>query len=121
VNGKVSTPDAYFGQNAVAVTLLNGTTSEIGYTPTANNVGNPYYRTILNGPINWTADASLFKVFPITERVNVRFNMDVFNAFNVQGYNNPNTTDGTQAVEANGVATSFNSPRQIQLTLRLTF
>jgi hypothetical protein len=121
VNGKVSTPDAYYGDNEVAVKLLNGTTSPIAYTPSANNVGNPYYRTILNGPINWTADASLFKVFPITERVNVRFNMDAFNVFNVQGYNNPNATDGTEAVQPNGVATSYNNPRQIQLTLRLSF
>jgi len=121
VNGKVTTNDSYFGGNEVAVTLLNGKTSPIGYTPSANNVGNPYYRTILNGPINWTADASLFKVFPITERVNLRFNADAFNVFNVQGYNNPNTTDGTEAVQPNGVATSYNNPRQIQLTLRLTF
>jgi hypothetical protein len=76
----------------------------------------------LNGPINYSADLSLFKVFPITERVNVRFNMDAFNAFNIQGYNNPNTSDGTEAVEPGvGVASSHNTPRQIQLTLRLTF
>jgi hypothetical protein len=38
----------------------------------------------------------------------------------MQGYNNPNGTDGTEAV-ANQVANSYNIPRQIQLTLRLTF
>jgi hypothetical protein len=121
VNGKVNPVDSYYGSNEVAVTLTNGTTAPIGYTPSANNVGNPYYRTVLNGPYNWTADASLFKVFSITERFNLRFNMDAFNVFNVQGYNNPNTTDGTEAVQPNGVSNSYNSPRQIQLTLRLTF
>lgn len=121
VNGKVTTPDAYYGGNEVAVKLTNGTTAPIGYTPSPNNVGNPYYRTVLNGPMNWTADASLFKVFPITERVNLRFNVDAFNVFNVQGYNNPNTTDGTEAVQANGVSNSYNNPRQLQLTLRLSF
>jgi hypothetical protein len=50
----------------------------------------------------------------------LRFNFDVFNALNMQGYNNPNGTDGTEAV-ANQVANSANVARQVQLTLRLTF
>jgi hypothetical protein len=81
---------------------------------------NPFSHTILNGPINWTIDASLFKVFPITEKVNLRFNFDAFNALNVQGYSNPNTTDGTEAV-APQVASSYNTPRQLQFSMRLTF
>jgi hypothetical protein len=50
----------------------------------------------------------------------LRFNFDVFNALNMQGYNNPSGTDGTEAV-ANQVANSANVARQVQLTLRLTF
>lgn len=110
----------YYGSNEVNVTLLNGTTSAQTYSPGPINA-NRYSKTFLNGPTNWTADLSLFKVFPITERVNLRFNMDAFNVFNVQGYNNPNTTDGTEAVEPNGVSSSYNTPRQMQLSLRLTF
>jgi len=87
--------------------------------PAGNNV---FSKTIIPGPFNWTADLSLFKVFPITERVNLRVNLDAFNAFNVQGYNNPSTTDGTEPVQPGGVgATSHNTPRQLQLTARLTF
>jgi hypothetical protein len=81
---------------------------------------NPFSHTFLNGPINYTIDGSLFKVLPITERVNLRFNFDLFNALNMQGYNNPSGTDGTEAV-ANQVANSANVARQVQLTLRLTF
>jgi hypothetical protein len=58
----------------------------------------------------------LFKVFSITERVKLRINVDAFNAFNIQGYKNPNTTDGTQSLQ-----TSYWTPRQIQLTARVTF
>jgi hypothetical protein len=58
----------------------------------------------------------LFKVLPITERVNLRFNMDVFNALNMQGYSNPSTTDGTITLTS-----SANTPRQVQFTARLTF
>jgi hypothetical protein len=50
----------------------------------------------------------------------LRFNLDAFNALNMQGYANPNGTDGTEAV-ADQVASSYNTPRQVQLTLRLTF
>lgn len=127
-----NTPNTtYYGQDEVSITLANGKTSPIVYAPgptTSTSQGggavgeNPYSKTILNGPMNWTADASLFKVFPITEKVNLRFNMDAFNVFNVQGYNNPNPTDGTEAVTPGaGVASSYNTARQLQFTLRLTF
>lgn len=120
VNGKVQT-DKYFGQNEVNVILPgNPTPQPVAYNPGPAGA-NPYSHTVLNGPFNWTADASLFKVFPITERVNLRVNLDAFNVFNVQGYANPNTTDGTEAIEGNGVSSSYNTPRQLQFSMRLTY
>jgi hypothetical protein len=59
---------------------------------------------------------SLYKVFSITERFKLRFNIDAFNAFNMQGLQNPNATDGINTMQA-----SYWTPRQIQLTLRLSF
>jgi hypothetical protein len=109
----------YYGQNEVAVTLASSLVVNTPYSPGPFGA-NPFSHTFLNGPINYTIDGSLFKVLPITERVILRFNFDVFNALNMQGYNNPSGTDGTEAV-ANQVANSYNTPRQIQLTLRLTF
>jgi Carboxypeptidase regulatory-like domain len=91
------------------------------YSP-GQSGNNPFSKTIIPGPFNWTADLSVFKVFPITERVNFRLNLDAFNVFNVQGFNNPSTTDGTEPVQPGGVgASSHNTPRQLQLTARLTF
>jgi len=106
---------ANYGTNNVVVTLANGTQNTLGYSlgPTENN---PYSKTFIHGPMNWTIDLSLFKVFPITEKVNLRFNMDAFNALNMQGYNNPSATDGTESL-----LSSYNTPRQVQFTLRLTF
>jgi Carboxypeptidase regulatory-like domain len=114
----------YYGTDEVQVTsptLNGGIPLPVPYSPgPAGN--NPFSKTIIPGPINWTADLSLFKVFPITEKVNFRVNLDAFNAFNVQGYNNPSGTDGTEPVQPGGVgATSHNTPRQLQLTARLTF
>jgi hypothetical protein len=117
----------YYGTNEVQVSspaLLasnKGNPVPVAYSPGPSG-NNPFSKTVIPGPINWTADLSLFKVFPITERVNFRVNLDAFNLFNVQGYNNPSGTDGTEPVQPGGVgATSHNTPRQLQLTARLTF
>ena len=116
----------YYNTNEVNVTLSNGVTAPVAYSPgvapsSTQTIGsNPFSRTVLNGPINWTTDLSIFKVFPITERTNLRFNVDAFNALNMQGYVNPSTSDGTEQV-APHIASSYNTPRQVQFTLRLTF
>ncbi|MGB8844087.1 MAG: carboxypeptidase-like regulatory domain-containing protein [Terracidiphilus sp.] len=113
---------AFYNTNNVTVNLLNNTTATQGYGSGAVGI-NPYSKTFIEGPKNWESDASLFKVFPITERYNLRFNMDVFNFLNHQGWNNPNTTDGTEVYWPGGAsgATSANAGRQVQLSLRLSF
>lgn len=107
--------DKYYGDNEVNITTLDGKTSSIGYSPSPGG-SNPYSHTVLNGPMNYDVDLSLFKVFPITRSVRLRVNVDAFNAFNIQGYNNPDGTDGLEDMRS-----SHNTPRQIQLTARLTF
>ena len=136
-----TTVDKYFGDNDVAISgVFNtatgkaqaaGTVIGYGVVPAENNNGNsegaidvtnPYGHTVMNGPMNWSADVSLFKVFPITESLLLRVNVDAFNVFNNQGLPNPNTTDGTVCVTPGGLGcSSYNTPRQLQLTARLTF
>ena len=117
--------DKYYGSNHVNVVLGDGSVEpHVNYQPGPTGVysGNPYAHTVLNGPMNWSADLSLFKVFPITERMRLRFNLDAFNAFNVQGFTKPNSTSGIEEIEPGGVgASSYNGPRELQMTLRLTF
>ncbi|MGH9343227.1 MAG: hypothetical protein ACRD19_05640, partial [Terriglobia bacterium] len=115
----------YYGTNDVQVSspaiLASNKGNPVTIAYDAGPSGSNYLsKSWVNGPINWNADASLFKVFPITERVNLRFNMDAFNVFNVQGYGNP-ATNGIEKVAPGGVSNSYWAPRQIQLTLRLTF
>lgn len=105
----------YYNSNEVAVALANGTQSPVAYSPGPAS-SNPYSKTFINGPFNWTIDLSLFKVFPITEKINLRVNMDAFNALNMQGHNNPDATTGIESLTS-----SYNTPRQIQLTARFTF
>lgn len=68
------------------------------------------------GPYNWQTDMSLYKIFQLSERFRLRFNIDAFNAFNMQGLTNPGSSDGIQLRQ-----TSYWTPRQIQFTLRLSF
>jgi len=104
-----------FGNNNVPVTLKNGTVVSTAYSPGPSG-SNPFSQTVLLGPSNYNADISLYKVFSLTERVKLRVNVDAFNAFNIQGRVNPNTTDGTESLQ-----TSYWTPRQIQFSGRISF
>ena len=106
---------ANFGNNNVTVTLKNGTQVVTGYSPGPSGA-NPFSQTVLLGPFNYITDMSLYKIFSITERVKLRVNVDAFNAFNIQGRVNPNTTDGIESLQ-----TSYWTPRQIQFSARLSF
>ena len=104
-----------FGNNNVNVTLKNGSQVSTAYSPGPAGA-NPFSQTVLMGPYNFNADLSIFKVFSITEQVKMRINVDAFNAFNIQGRVNPNTTTGVESLQ-----TSYWTPRQIQLSGRITF
>lgn len=103
-----------FGDNNVYVTLSDGTQLSVPYDAGPTNT-NYLAKTWIHGPLNWPIDASLFKVFPVTEKVNLRVNLDAFNVFNMPGENAPGT-GGLQKFN-----TSHNAPRQLQITARLTF
>lgn len=142
-NGNTTVVDKYYGANDVAMSGVtglgkageapqaNGTVIGYGIIPGNNDNGasgstidvtNPYAHTVLNGPMNWEADASLFKVFQIRESSYVRLNFDAFNVFNHQGTPNPSGSDGTVCVTPGGVGcSSYNGGRQLQFTARLTF
>lgn len=113
INNVPGTPN--FGNNNVTVALKNGSQVTTGYSPGPAGA-NPFSKTVLMGPYNYTTDISLYKVFSITERVKLRVNVDAFNAFNIQGRVNPNTTDGVESL-----LTSYWTPRQIQFSGRISF
>ncbi|HEV2486051.1 MAG TPA: carboxypeptidase-like regulatory domain-containing protein [Terracidiphilus sp.] len=106
--------------NKVNVTMNAGPPSSVTFSPGPSL--NRFSKTVLLGPVVWSSDVSIFKVFPITERVNFRVNFDAFNAFNIQGLKTPNTTTGETFYTPGGVgASSYNQARQMQLSARLTF
>jgi hypothetical protein len=67
-------------------------------------------RNIFTGPTYWNVDMGITKQFGITERINLQFRAEFFNAFNHTNFDNPLTsTDGsTAAFSANTTTLTFN-------------
>jgi len=95
-------------------------------------------RNVFKGPGFWNMDIGILKTIPITERVNLQFRTEMFNALNHVNFDNPrNASDGTPRVTSLAfgqtccVATSVPSSttvvangepnRVIQFALRLSF
>jgi hypothetical protein len=67
-------------------------------------------------------DFAMFKKTPITENTNLEFRVESFNLFNRVKFANPNLTANTAANNTFGVISSqANTPRLLQLALRLSF
>jgi hypothetical protein len=101
----------YWDSNNVWIRLNNGNVVRTGY----NDNYNPWQNQVRPGPWAFGLDASLFKSFPLTEDVNLRFNADFFSVLNNPGMSTPG---------GNGIISlqnSSNSPRMLQLSLRLTW
>jgi hypothetical protein len=73
----------------------------------------------LRGPGAVQLDMSLFKEIPIHERLHLQFRAEVFNLLNHPQFDNPNTVIGT--AQAGIISNQVNSPRDIQLALKLLF
>jgi hypothetical protein len=75
-------------------------------------------RNIIPGPSIWNWDVSLFKSFPVTEATALQFRAELFNAFNNTHFSPPRLDISSPAF---GQLVSADSPRIIQLSLRLKF
>jgi hypothetical protein len=75
----------------------------------------------INGPSFFDLDASVFKYFPIKERMKLQFRAEVFNLTNTPSFDVPGRTLGSSTF---GVVTSTLTPahtREMQLALQLLF
>jgi len=64
-------------------------------------------------------DFSLFKSFPVWERLSLQFRAEAFNLMNTPRFDRPN--QGANGVQFGVISGTANSPRQIQLALKLIF
>jgi hypothetical protein len=102
---------SFWESNNVWVKLQNGSVVRTGY----NTNYHPWRSQYLPGPWSFGLDASLFKSFRISESVKLRFNADFFSVLNNPGIGNPG---GSGILSTQN---SSNSPRVLQLTLRLAW
>ena len=75
-------------------------------------------KNILRGPRYFDTDLGLLKDFGIVERVKLQFRAEFFNAFNNVNFGLPQNYLGSGAT---GQITGANSPRILQLALKLAF
>jgi hypothetical protein len=73
----------------------------------------------LRSPIGFQDDLSLLKEFPIHDRLGLQFRLEAFNLLNKVQFGVPNTTFGSSTFGY--ITTQANSPRNIQIALKLTF
>jgi len=73
---------------------------------------------ILTGPGYFNVDLTLERQFVVTERIRADLRGESFNTFNRANFNNPNATIGTTTA---GVISSTQSPRVLQVALKVTF
>jgi hypothetical protein len=104
----------FYETNTVYVPLQNGTLQRT----TLSGFLDPMQNQFMLGPMQWNMSASAFKSVRFTERVFMRINVDFLNnVFNMPGtYLASTIGDGVITTK-----NSANSPRVLQLTMRLTF
>ncbi len=73
----------------------------------------------LRGPGVKNFDISVFKNVPVNERVRVQLRAEAFNAFNRAKFGNPGTNINTATFGR--IASQQNSPRGIQMALKVLF
>lgn len=92
-------------------------TGNWGYLGPVEIYGKKYkLEQCVSGPCSFGMDASLFKTVPLTERMLLRFNADFFGLLNNPGTPMPSESSGIISMQ-----NSSNSPRELQLTLRLSW
>jgi hypothetical protein len=63
--------------------------------------------------------ASIFKEFPVRERMKLQYRAEFFNLFNHPVFDLPNATIGSPS--AGRITATVGTPRDIQFSLRLAF
>ena len=100
-------PNAYLDANA----FRKATAFELGDVPRSSGA--------LRSSTGFQNDLSLLKQFPIHESIGLQFRLEAFNLMNKVQFGVPNTTFGSSTFGF--ITTQANSPRNIQVALKLFF
>jgi hypothetical protein len=106
---------AYYGGNTLWLPIKDASGNNIIQRQAWSGL-DPLRQQYIPSVRQWGLDASAFKMIPITEQVNVRFNVDMFNVLN-----HPGNPAGLSSTGILAVRNSGSGARVMQLTLRLTW
>ena len=102
---KIGTPEEFYDKSAFApVTAARYGTSG---------------RNILRGPGAVNLDLSLFRTFPINERIGLQFRAEAFNVSNTPHFNNPSSNQA--AADFMRITSTMDDQRTLRFGLRLQF
>jgi hypothetical protein len=73
------------------------------------------------GPSWYNLDASAFKEFALGDTARLQFRAEAFNAFNHAQFGQPGNLNYTNPTNFSSITTLRNSPRLMQLALKLAF
>jgi hypothetical protein len=76
-------------------------------------------RNTLRGPGVVNLDASLFRTFPLRERMNLQFRAEAMNATNTPHFNNP--ASSVNSTSFGYITSALDDQRILRLALRLSF
>ena len=107
----------FYETNTVFVPLKNGTLQRVNYNPGLHPLQNQF----VLGPMDWVMDASAFKSVQLKEGMQLRFNIDFFNVFNMPGLRLPDPATGIITKQFSNNSGPNSSPRVLQLTGRLSW
>jgi outer membrane receptor protein involved in Fe transport len=108
------------GDGRVASRVNNYFDPLVYTAPQPYTFGNtPRFMASLRGPGTLNFDVSVFKNFPIVERLTLQFRAEAFNVANRAEFGLPNTSIGSPA--AGVITNQANPPRDIQFALKLLF
>lgn len=112
--------------NLIADPVLSNPTTHAWFNTTAfqaqplGTVGSEA-RDAVYGPHFRHLDLSLFKTFPIKERLRLEARAESFNLTNTPNFSQPNATLGTASFGTISSTRTGSTPRQLQFALRLMF
>jgi hypothetical protein len=114
LNGNTLTPGQDFGASNTSLYWFNPKAFAVTAPLTFGNSG----RDLIASPAFWNWDASLFKAFRVTERAQLQFRAEFFNALNQVRFNPANMDVSSPFF---GQIQSAQAPRILQFSLRLQF
>jgi TonB dependent receptor len=96
-------------------------TSMFKQLPAYTRRTNPWYYSGIRGPQFFNIDGSLYKDFPVVEKIKVQLHLDAFNALNNMNYNNPNMSVTSSQFGKSTDIYPQDFGRRLQLGARIEF